>query len=53
MLTKAYGIEHVDYEKYIAVYHGTRTLETYYMALLPSQTQNYSISKNWQNCPSQ
>jgi hypothetical protein len=44
MLNKAYELIVWIYEKHISVCHGRRTLETYFIALLSSQTLNYHIS---------
>ena len=44
MLNKAYELIDWVYEKHISVCHGRGTLDTYFMALLSSQTQNYHIS---------
>ena len=44
MLYKAYKLIDWSYEKHISVCHGRRALDTYSMALLSPQTQNYHFS---------
>ena len=43
MLNKAYELIDWVYEKYISVCHGRGTLDTYFMALLSYQTENYNF----------